>query len=109
MIVDFKSFSEKINEKNHYVLCLYGSLINSQKAVVILTGIQVFFDIHISEKESVDDFKIKIDEILYSTINAYKIEPIETFLFHVYHTEKKLYLQVFTHDTGDRKKAFQAI
>ncbi|RIA88301.1 hypothetical protein C1645_826563 [Glomus cerebriforme] len=46
-------------------------------AVVTLTGIWVFFNIHVPEKKSVDNFKIKIDEILYSTINAYKIELIK--------------------------------
>ncbi|GES94266.1 DNA polymerase family B-domain-containing protein [Rhizophagus clarus] len=109
MAVDFGGSSEKIGKKNRYVLRLYGSLINGQKAVVTLTGIQVFFDIRVPEKESADDFKVKIDEILCSTINAYKIVPIRAFPFHGYHTEKKLYLRVFTHATGDRKKAFQAI
>ncbi|RGB22354.1 hypothetical protein C1646_776219 [Rhizophagus diaphanus] len=109
MAVDFGGSSEKIGVKNRYILHLYSSLINGQKAVVTLIGIWVFFDIHISEEESVDDFKIKIDEILCSTINAYKIEPIEALPFRDYHTEKKLYLRVFTHDTGDRKKALQAI
>ncbi|GES76982.1 DNA polymerase family B-domain-containing protein [Rhizophagus clarus] len=109
MAVDFGGSSEKIGEKNRYILCLYGSLINGQKAVVTLIGIWVFFDIRVPEKESVDDFKIKIDEILCSTINAYKIEPIEAFPFRGYHTEKKLYLRVFTHGTEDRKKALQAI
>ncbi|GBC01663.1 hypothetical protein RclHR1_42860001 [Rhizophagus clarus] len=109
MAVDFGGSSEKIGEKNRYVLRLYGSLINGQKAVVTLIGIRVFFDIRVPEKESVDDFKIKIDKILCSTINAYKIEPIEAFPFRSYHTEKKLYLRVFTYGTGDRKKALQAI
>ncbi|GES83053.1 DNA polymerase family B-domain-containing protein [Rhizophagus clarus] len=109
MAVDFGGSSEKIGEKNRYVLRLYGSLINGQKTVVILTGIQVFFDIRVPEKESADDFKVKIDKILCSTINAYKIVPIRAFPFCGYHTEKKLYLRVFTHSTGDRKKALQAI
>ncbi|PKY60484.1 hypothetical protein RhiirA4_484237 [Rhizophagus irregularis] len=69
MAVDFGGSSEKIGEKNCYVLRLYGSLIN--------------------------------DKILCSTINAYKIKPIEAFPFCGYHTEKKLYLRVFTHGTGD--------
>ena len=51
--VNFEGSSEKISEKNYYVLHLYGSL--------TLIGIQVFFDICIPKKESVDDFKIKID------------------------------------------------
>src|SRR5947208_1923530 len=74
MAVDFEGSSEKIGEKNHYVLRLYGSLINGQKAVVTLTGIQIFFDILVPDKEFIDDFKIKIDVILSSVINTYKIE-----------------------------------
>jgi len=90
-------------------LRLYGSLINGQKAVVTFTGIRVFFDIRVPEKEFVNDFKIKIDEILCSTINVYKIKLIGTFPFRGYHIEKMLYLRVFTHGTGDRKKALQTI
>jgi len=109
MAVDFEGSSEKIGEKNHYVLRLYGSLINGQKAVVTLTGIQIFFDIFVPDNESVDDFKIKIDEILCNTINIYKIKHIKAFPLRGYHTEKKLYLRIFTLGTGDRKKALQAI
>ena len=57
MAVDFEGSSEKIGEKNRYVLRLYGSLINGQKAVVTLTGIQVYFDIRIPDNESVYDFR----------------------------------------------------
>ncbi|CAG8827385.1 26689_t:CDS:2, partial [Dentiscutata erythropus] len=57
------------------------------EAVVTLTGIQIFFDTLVPENESVDNFKIKIDEILCNTS----------------------YLQIFTLSSGDRKKALQAI
>ncbi len=109
MAVDFEGSSEKIGEKNRYVLRLYGSLINGQKAIVTLTGIQIFFDILVPDNESVDDFKIKIDEIICNTINIYKIGYINAFPLRGYHTEKKLYLHIFTLGTGDRKKALQAI
>ena len=109
MAVDFEGSSEKIGEKNHYVLRLYGSLINGQKAVVTLTGIQIFFDILVPDKEFIDDFKIKIDVILSSVINTYKIEYIKAFPLRGYHTEKKSYLRIFTLGSGDRKKALQAI
>ncbi|CAG8815891.1 9225_t:CDS:1, partial [Dentiscutata erythropus] len=109
MAVDFEGSSEKIGEKNHYILHLYGSLINGQKAVVILTGIQIFFDILVSDKEIIDKFKIKIDAILSSVINTYKIEYIKAFPLRGYYTEKKSYLRIFTLGSGDRKKAIQAI
>ncbi|CAG8787341.1 11545_t:CDS:2, partial [Dentiscutata erythropus] len=82
MAVDFERSSEKIGEKNHYVLRLYGSLINGQKAVVTLTGIQIFFDILVPNNETVNEFRIKIDEILSNTINIYKIEHIKAFPLH---------------------------
>ncbi|RHZ81912.1 hypothetical protein Glove_117g250 [Diversispora epigaea] len=55
MAVDFEGSSEKIGEKNYYVLCLYGPLINNQKAIVILTGIQIYFDILVPDKEIIND------------------------------------------------------
>src|SRR5438132_1166349 len=91
-----EKFEPAIEEKNHYVLRLYGSLINGQKAVVTLTGIQIFFDILVPDKEFIDDFKIKIDVILSSVINTYKIEYIKAFPLRGYHTEKKSYLRIFT-------------
>ncbi|CAG8818602.1 9990_t:CDS:1, partial [Dentiscutata erythropus] len=109
MAVDFEGSSEKIGKKNHYILRLYGSLIKDQKAVVTLTGIQIFFDILVPNKEIIDEFKIKIDTILSSIINTYKIEYIKAFPLHDYHTEKKSYLRIFTLGSGDRKKAIQAI
>ncbi|CAG8837594.1 26194_t:CDS:1, partial [Racocetra persica] len=80
-----------------------------QKAVVTLTGIQIFFNILVSDKEIIDEFKIKIDTILSSIINTYKIEYIKAFSLRGYYTEKKLYLRIFILGSGDRKKALQAI
>ena len=59
MAVDFEKSLEKIDEKNYYILHLYSSLINDQKAVVTFIELQIFFDILVSDKESIDDFKIK--------------------------------------------------
>ncbi|CAG8730500.1 24322_t:CDS:2, partial [Dentiscutata erythropus] len=109
MAVDFEGSSEKKGEKNYYVLRLYGSLINGQKAVVTLTGIQIFFNTLVSENESVNNFKIKIDEILCNTVNTYKIEHIKAFPLQGYHIEKKSYLRIFTLSSGNRKNALQAI
>ncbi len=39
IIIDNEESSEKINEKYHYILCLYSSFINGQKVLVILFGI----------------------------------------------------------------------
>src|SRR2546423_3130677 len=103
MAVDFEGSSEKIGAKHHYVLRLYGSLINGQKAVVILLGIQVFFDVLVPDKESTDSFERKINDILSGIIGNYKIDHIKAFSLCGYHTEKKTYLRILINGTGDRK------
>src|SRR3989337_348423 len=45
MAIDSEGSTEKIKGMYRYVLRLYGRLINGQKALVTLIGIQVFFDI----------------------------------------------------------------
>jgi hypothetical protein len=62
--VDIEGASEKIGGKSHYVLHLYGFLFNTQKIVVTLLGIRVFFNIVVLEKKSADIFEEKIVEIL---------------------------------------------
>ncbi|RIB15868.1 hypothetical protein C2G38_2191387 [Gigaspora rosea] len=58
------------------------------EAVVTFTEIQIFFDKLVPDNESVDGFKIKIDEILCNTVNNYKIEHINAFPLQGYHIEK---------------------
>ena len=55
MAIENEGSTEKINGIYCYVLRLYGRLINGQKAVVTLLGIQVFFDILVLNEESSDD------------------------------------------------------
>ena len=45
MTIENEGSTERINRTYRYVLRLYGHLINGQKALVTLIGIQVFFDI----------------------------------------------------------------
>ena len=92
MVTDNEGSSQKINGKYSYVLRLYGSLINGQKAVVTLLGIQVFFDILISDGENPDECEEKVSKILSSIVKLYKIEHIKAFPFRRYYTEKKTYL-----------------
>ena len=49
MPVDVEETNDYIYNVPHYVLRLYGHLINGQKAVVTITGIKVFFDIEVPE------------------------------------------------------------
>ncbi|CAI2169259.1 19178_t:CDS:2 [Funneliformis geosporum] len=69
-----------------YVLHLYSCLINGQKALVTLIGIQIFFDILIPVEEILDECEEED-----------------------YHIKKKSYLQIYTNGIGERKKDIQAI
>jgi len=109
MIIDIEEFTKFINGKAHYVLHLYGSLINGQKAVVLIMRIRVFFDILILNEESIDVFKVKIRGILSNAIKSFEIEHIKAFSFHGYHTKKKLYLHIYTVNTKQRKIAMKVI
>ncbi|RIB01051.1 hypothetical protein C2G38_2232035 [Gigaspora rosea] len=62
------------------------------EAVVILTGIQIFFDILVPDNESIDDFKIKINEILCNIVNTYKKEHINAFPLQGYYIDCQAHL-----------------
>ncbi|CAJ0895910.1 12354_t:CDS:2 [Entrophospora sp. SA101] len=64
MPVAIEESNEYINNIAHYVLRLYGSLINGQKAVVTITGIKVFFDIRVPENKNNDIFESEIKKYL---------------------------------------------
>ncbi|CAG8755774.1 21997_t:CDS:2, partial [Dentiscutata erythropus] len=59
MAIENEGLTEKINGTYHYVLHLYGRLINGQKALVTLIGIQIFFDIRVPDGETPDECKEK--------------------------------------------------
>jgi len=109
MATDNEGSSQKINGKYCYVLQLYGSLINGQKAVVTFLGIRVFFDIRMPDGESPDECEAKVRNILSGTIKSFKIEHIKAFPFREYHTEKKPYLRIYMRGTGERKTAMKAV
>jgi len=48
----------------HYVLRLYGPLINGQKAVVTITGIKVFFDIRVPHNKDKKYLRLKLANCL---------------------------------------------
>ncbi|RHZ77980.1 hypothetical protein Glove_168g155 [Diversispora epigaea] len=60
---DIKESNEYINRTPHYILRLYGPLINGQKAVVTITGIKVFFDICILDNIDIYLFEAEIKNI----------------------------------------------
>ncbi|GBB90003.1 hypothetical protein RclHR1_16870009 [Rhizophagus clarus] len=59
MTIKNERSTERINETYRYVLRLYGHLINGQKALVTLMGIQVFFDIFVPDEETPDECEEK--------------------------------------------------
>ena len=88
---------------------LYGRLINGQKALVTLIGIQVFFDIFVPDGETPDECEEKVSEILSGIVKSFKTEHIKAFPFCEYYREKKPYLRIYTNSTGKRKKAIIAV
>ena len=60
MPADVKEAKEYINQISHYILRLYRYLINGQKAVVTITSIKVFFDIHVPDNASIPKFWSKV-------------------------------------------------
>src|SRR6266496_2037786 len=105
MPADVKEAKKYINQIPHYILRLYGYLINGQKAVVTITGIKVFFDIRIPDNVSIPKFWSKIKDILTTgkdkeggTVNMslFRKECIKAYPIRGYHVEKKLYLRIVT-------------
>ncbi|PKY34642.1 ribonuclease H-like protein [Rhizophagus irregularis] len=109
MAIDSEGSTEKIKGMYRYVLRLYGRLINGQKALVTLIGIQVFFDILVPDRETPDECEEKASEILSGIVKSFKTEHIKAFPFRGYYVEKKPYLRIYTNSTGERKKAIIAV
>src|ERR1051325_2251092 len=107
--IDSEGSSEKIKGIYRYVLRLYGRLINGQKALVTLIGIQVFFDILVSDGETPDECEEKVSEILSGIVKSFKTEHIKAFPFCRYYREKKPYLRIYMNSIGKRKKAIIAV
>ncbi|RIB10232.1 hypothetical protein C2G38_2250893 [Gigaspora rosea] len=109
MAVDVEESTEFINSQPWYILRLYGPLINGQKAVVSITGIQVFFDILVPENLSSDLFETKIRDILSGITKWFRVEHVKAYPFRGYYLNKKSYLRIYTTNTKQRKFAMKAI
>src|SRR6185437_1003718 len=81
MAIKNEGSTERINKTYRYVLRLYGHLINGQKALVTLIGIQVFFDILVPDGKTPDECEEKVREILSGIVKSFKIEHIKAFPF----------------------------
>src|SRR3954469_2878644 len=96
MSVDIEEAKEYINNISHYILRLYGYLVNDQKAVVAITGIKVFFDICIPKNASIPKFWSKIKAILATgkdsngntmNMNLIQMEYIKAYSICGYHAK----------------------
>ena len=102
---DVEEAKEYINQIPHYILRLYGYLINGQKAVLIITGIKVFFDICVPNNASIPKFWSKVKSILATgkdsrgntvNINLIQMECIKAYSIRGYHAEKSC-ISVLSH------------
>ncbi|CAI2199721.1 9419_t:CDS:2, partial [Funneliformis geosporum] len=103
---DIEEAKEYINKIPYYVLRIYGHLVNSQKAVVTITGIKVFFDIHVSENSSIPKFWSKIKGILTTGKDN---QGNRAYPIRGYHAEKKPYLRITTPNKDLRFTALDII
>jgi hypothetical protein len=118
MPVDVEETNDYIYNVAHYVLRLYGPLINGQKAVVTITGIKVFFDIRVSTNKDKKSFEAEINDLLTKGSDEYgktvemrnlRIKHIKTYPIRGYYKEKQPYLRITTTNTFQRKTALGII
>jgi hypothetical protein len=118
MPADVKEAKEYINQISHYIFCLYGYLINGQKAILTITGIKIFFDIRVLNNASIPKFWYKVKSILSTgkdskrntvNMNLIQMECIKAHLIRDYHAEKKLYLCIVTPNKDQRFTALDII
>ncbi|PKY32984.1 hypothetical protein RhiirB3_394445 [Rhizophagus irregularis] len=118
MPVDIGEAKEYFNQIPHYILRLYGYLVNGQKAVVAITGIKVFFDIRVPSNTSIPKFWSKVKGILATgkdnegktvNMNLIQMECIKAYPIRGYHTEKKPYLRIVTPNKDLRFTALDII
>ncbi|CAI2182168.1 9619_t:CDS:1, partial [Funneliformis geosporum] len=118
MLVDIEEAKEYINKIPHYILRLYGHLVNGQKAVVTITGIKVFFDIRVPNNASIPKFWSKIKGILTTgkdgsgntvNMNLIRMECIKAYPIRGYHAERKPYLRIITPNKDLRFTALDII
>ncbi|GES95250.1 DNA polymerase family B-domain-containing protein [Rhizophagus clarus] len=115
---DIEEAKEYVNKIPHYVLRIYGHLVNGQKAVVTITGIKVFFDIRVPENASIPKFWSKIKHLLATekdsqgnrvNMNLIRRECIKAYPIRSYHAEKKSYLRIIAPNEDIRFTALDII
>ena len=107
---------EETNDYNygiaHYVLRLYGPLINGQKAVVTITGIKVFFDIRVPTNKNIKIFETEINNLLTNGSDDYRktidmqnlwIKHIKAYPIRGYYREKQPYIFKFLQKVNSKE------
>jgi DNA polymerase elongation subunit (family B) len=98
-----------------YVLRIYGALTDGSKAVVIVTGIEVFFDVAVPAEATASPARLAAFDTRLRTILAEvdaggaSTATIEAYPARGYHTAPRTYKRVTTTSTQLRKKAIEAI
>ncbi|CAG8658472.1 4301_t:CDS:1 [Paraglomus brasilianum] len=67
---DVSDATEYINRVSTYILRIYGTLINGQKARVDITGIKPFFDVVVPDGEPLAIFKNSLVKIVSTTLKG---------------------------------------
>ena len=103
---DVSDATEYINGVSTYILRIYSTLINGQKAKVDITGIKPFFDVAMSDNKPLSIFKPRLVKIILGSEKIDKskfgIKVIHAYPIRGYHTEKKAYICIITWNHYDR-------
>ncbi|RIB05266.1 hypothetical protein C2G38_2220095 [Gigaspora rosea] len=110
---DVSDATEYINGVSTYILRIYGTLINGQKARVDITGIKPFFDIAMPDNKPLSIFKPRLVKIILGSEKIDKskfgIKVIHAYPIRGYHTEKKAYICIITWNHYDRTRILKEV
>ncbi|RHZ86735.1 hypothetical protein Glove_46g49 [Diversispora epigaea] len=109
---DVSDVTEYVKNVSTYILRIYGTLINGQKARVNITGIRPFFDVAVPDGNSLAKFKSNLIKILSKTLKGtskFGIEVIKAYPIRGYQTEKKPYIRITTWNHYDRYTLLKAV
>ncbi|RHZ81111.1 hypothetical protein Glove_123g74 [Diversispora epigaea] len=109
---DVSDVTEYVKNVSTYILRIYGTLINGQKARVNITGIRPFFDVAVPDENSLAKFKSNLIKILSKTLKStskFGIEVIKAYPIREYQTEKKPYIRITTWNHYDRYTLLKAV
>ena len=91
-----------------YVLRIFGALMDGSKADVLITGIEIFFDVSVDLQFKFFDVMLK-QVLADAEVVASRIENIEAYPIRGYNTSPRPYRRVYTSSTQLRKKAIAAV